>query len=129
MLSGGGPGLQSRAGGRDVPGGFDSYPFRFLNSVRESSPSHCEPRPVGVWQSHFRDVRADPSTTLRASEGACRPQNTSHCEERSDVAICLFLDRGRRGRLPPTELLPPAAKLSIFPCHYGQNSKGRGGIL
>ncbi len=29
MPSGGGPGLQSRAGGnRIVPGGFDSYPFR-----------------------------------------------------------------------------------------------------
>ena len=30
MLSGGGPGLQSRVGGnRIVPGGFDSHPFRF----------------------------------------------------------------------------------------------------
>jgi hypothetical protein len=29
MSSGGGPGLQSRAGGnRIVPGGFDSHPFR-----------------------------------------------------------------------------------------------------
>ena len=33
MLSGGGPGLQSREGGnRIVPGGFDSHPFR-LNQV------------------------------------------------------------------------------------------------
>jgi|GEM_PF-4302525 len=31
MLSGGGPGLQSREGGnRIVPGGFDSHPFRFF---------------------------------------------------------------------------------------------------
>jgi len=33
MLSGGGPGLQSREGGRAVPGGFDSHPFRLRASL------------------------------------------------------------------------------------------------
>ena len=34
MLSGGGPGLQSREGGnRIVPGGFDSHPFRQCSGI------------------------------------------------------------------------------------------------
>ena len=55
MPSGGGPGLQSRAGGsRTVPGGFDSHPFRFcffggsrwqdaVAIVRYSTSKHVTP--------------------------------------------------------------------------------------
>jgi len=51
MPSGGGPGLQSRAGGnRIVPGGFDSHPFRLRRMIYV--PGRCPHLPgVGGFET------------------------------------------------------------------------------
>ena len=61
-LSGGGPGLQSRAGGSNVPGGFDSYPFRLIKKIigHGADGGDCRPQinclKIAHCQDHFVSI-------------------------------------------------------------------------